>query len=333
MSVRHDRALAPLLSAADDAARRHEVERLIVTRARPIIERVIRRYAGAEWMVRAADADDIASTAILRLLRRFDALADAGGEPIGDLEDYVATLTYHTIYDFLRQRHPERMRLRNRVRYLLTHDSRFALWEHRGTTLCGSSEWRGRTDFAVAVELTVESASMQMVNDRAPAEALRAVFTHIGRPVVFATLMNVMVSLWRGAGAAPGGAAPADEQRFDDPVDALSARQTMSRLWWEVRQLPVRQRAALLLNLRDTAGGNAVALIPLTGVATFDELASSLEMTAPALAELWSELPLPDLRIAELFGITRQQVINLRQAARERLSRRMRGGKRDVDRR
>jgi hypothetical protein len=103
-------------------------------------------------------------------------------------------------------------------------------------------------------------------------------------------------------------------------------RQTLQRLWSEVRLLPVRQRAALLLNLRDTAGGNAVALIPLSGVATFDELAASLEMTAETLAEIWSELPLPDLRIAELFGITRQQVINLRQAARERLSRRMKGG-------
>jgi RNA polymerase sigma factor (sigma-70 family) len=322
MSLRHDRVLAPLLSAADDAARRHEVERLIVTRARPVIERVIRRYAGAEWMVRAADADDIASTAILRLLRRLDRLADAGGEPIGDLEDYVATLTYHTIYDFLRQRHPERMRLRNRVRYLLTHDSRFALWDHRGTTLCGNSEWRGRTDVAVAVDITAESASIQMVDDRSPSDALAAVFGHIGRPVVFATLMNVMVSLWRG-GNAP---VAAEEQTFSDPVDAMSVRQTLHRLWLEVRQLPVRQRAALLLNLRDTTGGNAVALIPLSGVATFDELAASLEMTAETLAEIWSELPLPDLRIAELFGITRQQVINLRQAARERLGRRMKGG-------
>jgi RNA polymerase sigma factor (sigma-70 family) len=322
MSLHHDRVLAPLLSAADDAARRHEVERLIVTRARPVVERVIRRYAGTEWMVRAADADDIASTAILRLLRRLDTVADAGGEPIGDLEDYVATLTYHTIYDFLRQRHPERMRMRNRVRYLLTHDSRFALWDHRGTTLCGSSEWRGRTDVAVAVNITAESASMQMVDDRSPSVALAAVFSHIGRPVVFATLMNVMVSLWRG-GNSP---AAAQEQAFSDPVDALSVRQTLQRLWSEVRLLPVRQRGALLLNLRDTAGGNAVALIPLSGVATFDELAASLEMTAETLAEIWSELPLPDLRIAELFGITRQQVINLRQAARERLSRRMKGG-------
>jgi len=34
-------------------------------------------------------------------------------------------------------------------------------------------------------------------------------------------------------------------------------------------------------------------------------------------------LPLEDSAIAQLFGITRQQVINLRKTARERLARRM----------
>ncbi len=38
---------------------------------------------------------------------------------------------------------------------------------------------------------------------------------------------------------------------------------------------------------------------------------------------LWNDLPLEDSSIAELLGATRQQVINLRKCARERLERRM----------
>jgi DNA-directed RNA polymerase specialized sigma subunit len=39
---------------------------------------------------------------------------------------------------------------------------------------------------------------------------------------------------------------------------------------------------------------------------------------------LWRRLPVSDLEIAERLGVTRQQVINLRQAARQRLARGLR---------
>ncbi len=42
------------------------------------------------------------------------------------------------------------------------------------------------------------------------------------------------------------------------------------------------------------------------------------------LATLWQELPLEDARIAVILDVTRQQVINLRRTARERLQCRMR---------
>ena len=46
-------------------------------------------------------------------------------------------------------------------------------------------------------------------------------------------------------------------------------------------------------------------------------------MTLEEFGEIWNELPLDDKRIAALLGLTRQQVINLRKSARERLTRRM----------
>ena len=53
-------------------------------------------------------------------------------------------------------------------------------------------------------------------------------------------------------------------------------------------------------------------------------------MTVDDFAEVWKDLPWSDLRIAERLGITRQQVINLRKCARERLARRMFGAKGDL---
>jgi predicted DNA-binding protein (UPF0251 family) len=63
----------------------------------------------------------------------------------------------------------------------------------------------------------------------------------------------------------------------------------------------------------------------IVGIATPAEVAAVLAMTVEEFAALWSELPLEDNRIASLLGLTRQQVINLRKSARERLTRRMKG--------
>jgi hypothetical protein len=99
----------------------------------------------------------------------------------------------------------------------------------------------------------------------------------------------------------------------------------LRRLWDEISQLPPRQRAALLLNLRDESGRGVVDLWMIVGIATVEAVASVLGTTVAEFAALWSELPLDDNRIAALLGLTRQQVINLRKSARERLTRRMKG--------
>jgi len=108
-----------------------------------------------------------------------------------------------------------------------------------------------------------------------------------------------------------------------DPTVQIEQRQYLEKLWREIRDLRPPQRMALLLNLRDGDGANAAALLLLAGIATFDDVAAALEMESPRFAELWPRLPINDLEIAEMLGVARQQVINLRRAARERLGRRM----------
>ncbi|MFL6263485.1 MAG: hypothetical protein ACJ76Y_27650 [Thermoanaerobaculia bacterium] len=110
-----------------------------------------------------------------------------------------------------------------------------------------------------------------------------------------------------------------------DAAVAFERRTYLVRLWKEVRELPPRQAAALLLNLRDGQGRNAAALLPLTGIATLREMAAAVALPPERLAELWGRLPLEDAALAGILGVTRQQVINLRKSARERLARRMRG--------
>jgi hypothetical protein len=97
----------------------------------------------------------------------------------------------------------------------------------------------------------------------------------------------------------------------------------LALLWQEVCQLPRRQRLALLLNFKDARGQDLVSLLPYTRTATIEQIAEAIELPLAEFLKLWNKLPLEDVTIAELLGATRQQVINLRKCARERLERRM----------
>ena len=55
------------------------------------------------------------------------------------------------------------------------------------------------------------------------------------------------------------------------------------------------------------------------------QLAAALEINVADFVSIWTELPLEDVRIADLLGLTRQQVINARKSGRERLARRLKG--------
>src|SRR5688572_9038911 len=98
-----DPVLIPMLQASDEDSRRHELERLVLDHARPTIEMVMARFATSDRALRRDECEDVASTVTLRLVRKLQA---AGHDSIGDFESYVATLTYHTIYDFMRRRFP-----------------------------------------------------------------------------------------------------------------------------------------------------------------------------------------------------------------------------------
>jgi hypothetical protein len=162
--------------------------------------------------------------------------------------------------------------------------------------------------------------------------ALAAIFNYVGSPIEFDELVSLLAELL-GIRDQPIESIDEDEDAVafqatgseSDPAWQVEKRFFLQRLWEELQQLPSNQRAALLLNLKDVDGRGCIALFPATGIATLRQLAGALEMSADRFAQLWNELPLEDARIAELLGLTRQQVINARKSGRERLTRRLKG--------
>jgi hypothetical protein len=318
---REDPRLSRLFMAASEPARAAETERVLALLA-PVIDQVIARDCRAGRVSRE-DADDLRAGVVVRVLRKLRAACADREEGIEQIEDYVATLTRNSVRDFLRARYPERARMKNRIRFLLSSDDRFAAWSTGGATLCGLAGWRGTA--AAQTSFPRERAPRAAFDSRRPAEALLGVFRTAAGPLELDALVTLMMELW----SVPE--VRAVEMQSAPLVDAqptqlaqLETRELLLAAWGEIAALPPLQRTALLLNLRDHEGNNALTLFVLLGVGGIDEIARLAGMPAGQLAELWPRLPLDDVTIAARLGVTRQQVINLRKSARERLRRRLR---------
>jgi DNA-directed RNA polymerase specialized sigma24 family protein len=339
-----DSLLTPWLRAEGDEEAEQRLSQLIAVEIEPVISGVIRfKLRLGSGSAGAPEADDLrqeALTAVLSKLRK--CRSQPSHSSIGDVRGLAATITYRTCYRWLRRQSPQRSALRNRLQYVLTRQPGLALWSDAAQKLLsGLAAWRGRNDRAPAARLQQMAGeeSFQAWAGRMSvgkglaefSELLKTIFTAVNLPVEFDELVRLTAVLLRVkdvadvSTTAEEGGEISEVVAQDDVAWQVEKRIFLQRLWEEVQLLPLAQRSALLLNLRDAGGRGCIALFPAVGVASLRQLAAALEMPLEEFAALWNQLPLDDLAIAEVLKLTRQQVINARKAARERLARRLRG--------
>jgi DNA-directed RNA polymerase specialized sigma24 family protein len=340
-SAKIDALLEPLLLPASNEQADELLAQLIATHAEPVIKGVIRYKLRLNYhdATQQAEADDIHQEVIVQLLVELQQLRQQpDAHPISDIRGLAAVIAHHACARWMRRQFPERHALKNRLHYLLARQRGFALWQNENNKLmAGFAVWQGQQTAATEEQLKQLSNDEQLLAQIRPrrqqaelAEVLAAIFNHLGRPVGFDELVDAVAALLQIRDQ-PVESTDQDENaigfaaREPDPAWQVEKRIFLQRLWEEVRQLPPNQRAALLLNLKDAEGRGCIALFPATGIATLRQLAETLEISVEKFAELWNQLPLEDARIAELLQLTRQQVINARKSARERLTRRLKG--------
>jgi RNA polymerase sigma factor (sigma-70 family) len=339
-------ALLQSFLAATDAEAEPLLGRLLSERATPFIRAIINGKLHRSRHGDAADSDDaedIHNEVLTQLLKRLRRLrADPQETSINDFRSYVAVVTYNVYYAHLRQKYPERRRLKNKIRYLLGNWEEFSIWEiGEHAWLCGLADWRESNVAAAPDQLLQETCAAPELRAGLPSgdltaapltSLLGAIFRSLQRPVELDALVNAVADL-QGVkervlydGGGEGGDNFLTERLADARAEfatGVEQRLYLRRLWEEILTLPPRQRAALLLNLK-SGQESVLPIFTLIGVATIRQIAEAVNIAVERFAELWKELPLPDNVIAEYLNLTRQQVINLRKSARERLWRHMR---------
>ena len=307
----------PLLDAFADApaeAAEAQLGVLLSAHASPIIARVVGSRLGAG----AGEAEDVRAQVLMQLMLRLrHGRIERTLAAIDAFSAYVAAAAHHGCDHFLRAKYPLRWKLRNRLRYALEHDPRFALWRS------GQGTWLGGQRGAAAQPPGVPppAGAFSDIEPRQVKTFLARVFDRSGGPLELTAIVDLAAEVWQ---------VPLflhDEsntlEQVPDHVQgadtAMVQRERVGRTWREIRDLPVRQRQALLLNLKD----DALSLFLVTGTASLRALAEVLEMEVGTLAGLWNTLPLSDNEVALRLGCTRPQIINLRMAARKRLLNRL----------
>lgn len=325
-----DMAFAAYL-AAREAEADDRLGGLLTELAAPLISRVIRAQ-----LPEADDGDreDVGSGALLRLTERLRAVRGGDGEEIASFEGYVVATARNACRAYLREYRPEWTRLSNQVRYLLGHDPAFATWRAEdGRRVAGLAAWRGRpaagpdriAPEALALDATAAELDLGLL--------LRRLLLARGGPCPLPLLMALVAELRdleevRSVPLAPAEGDDTPGLQLVSPAAGpereLADRRFLEAVWAEVASLPLGQRRALLLNLRDGRGGDLLSLLPTAGIVPGRAIAALLEIEPRELEALWERLPLEDREIGELFDLTQRQVVNLRKSGRERLARRMR---------
>lgn len=341
-----DALLLPWLQAADCAQAQEVLAHLIAEHAVPTIHAIVTYRLKAFPQFQAhrngQDVEDLCHEVVLQLLAKLKHFKEAGEPPINNFRGYVATVAHHACSMYWRQQNPQRTRLKDQLRYVLLNQRGFDLWEAANKIwLSGYAVWRAQGKTAVpqrrlrtlqadptAIETTkngrVVAANLHL------SDLLAAIFNHLGGPLEFAALVN-LVAVLRGVKDHPANSQEAEDslesapdQRQPSHADRIEQRLYLQRLWLEICQLPLPHRRALLLNLRAADDRGLIILLVELQITTLHQLAEVLALEPLQFAELWRELPLEDTRIASLLKLTRQQVINLRSSARRQLASRMR---------
>jgi RNA polymerase sigma factor (sigma-70 family) len=335
----HDAILLPLLEEGKE--KETFLSEIIAIHAEPIIKKIVHYRLGifSDHMntKESWNAADVCGNAIMRLLSHLSKFTkDPREHPIRDFRGYAAVVAHHACNQYFRDKFPRRTQLQNKLRYLLNHNSDYALWKEKDEVVCGLTQWKNQPASTQVQESanSLKNLQLNLSEQSEPAKlssALKDIFKIIGSPLLFDDLLKLMINAL-GIQERKQAEEPKDrkenilEQIEDQRMDVateIEQRIYLKRLWSEMIDLPLRQRMALLLSIRDAEGSSVLYLFPMTGGASILEIAKSLEIPVEDFAELWSKLPLDDNGIAEHLGLTRQQVINLRRSARERLARRM----------
>lgn len=339
-----DQLLLPYLQASTESERQQHLDEILMVHAAPVVRQALRRRLGFYVDQRGSnphnqDAEDLYQEIMTKVVQTLHDLRNPSAKSeIQNLGQYVARIASNACNDLLRTKSPARARLKNNLRFLLTHHRDFAVWKTDNETLAGFAVWRS-TSKTVSSQKQLFDMEQTLANFRSTrlqGESVKQVpltrlvaelFSWIGSPVELDELVNAVAAL---VDIKDHPAESIDDQTLAD-ADARIADSTLitnsrlevqallRHLWQALRELSTEQRDVFCLGFEDQSGRDLFTVLLEAEIVTFQALAKELGRSTKAIVELWSKMPMDDEAIAVELGTTRAQVYKWRFRALQRL--------------
>ena len=334
-----DPLLHPFLRATDEVAL-VELETLLENEATPIVHRILARRLGLTAVqsdassvdLRSLDAEDLSQQTLMALTARlWHVYAAPETHRISSFRSYVAGAAFNTWRAAVRNDAKLWAQLSGRLTYLCRSSAGhvgFAKWqdtEHE--SMAGFTVWRKKKTPIGHFDQPDEDLPEDQPHPNTPLPDIAAwVLRRAGGPLPwndFVTAVACILEL-KDQRISIDRELPADllpSEGTEDSADRSLKRDQLRVLWNELLRLDQKERAALLLKTEDLLD------LEITEVATLPVIANVVGIPLSQLTSLLPRLPLEDQEIAQLLGIRRQTVVNLRSQARSSLRRRLRAQK------
>jgi hypothetical protein len=284
----------------------------LLEQAAPIVRAILARKSGTSLKESDGRSANLEAIELFHdvLARLWERLRSPGSQrpDIRDFKDYAASVAYNAWADHLRDKYPLRTSLKNRLRYFLGHQKRFAIWENaEGELHCGFATWQLAGRYAAPGRLgqllgssgrprglTVSGKFFDRWDASDWDRLLAGLFEQLGGATALDELVSALVpmlgiqesrleSIDVGDEEGDGGrevAAP-ESERVDQRAEQLSL---LKRLWSSIRALQPDYRRAYLLNIPGPGKSRGdIEVFVLSGIASIAEIGETVDLTAEQL--------------------------------------------------
>ncbi len=339
-----DQLLLPYLQASDESERQRHLDELLLVHAAPVVRQALRRRLGFYVNQRGInphnqDAEDLYQEIMAKIVQSLHDLRNPSSKTdIENLQQYVARTASNACNDVLRTKYPARARLKNNLRFVLTHHRDFAVWKTEGETLSGFAVWRDSSK-SLSSERELADIEERLANfrsTRSPRENIKQVpltkivaelFRWIGSPVELDMLVNIVARLLDvkdyPVESVDDETTAYLEERVVDSAFGSSSRleeQALLRsLWQALKELATEQRDVFCFGFEDESGRDLFTVLLEAEIVNLRELAQELGRSLETIMRLWSKMPMEDETIAVEMKTTRRQVQKWRFRALGRL--------------
>src|SRR5262245_44838414 len=343
-----DSMLKCVLDSKDEAERGRLLDELTLVHSAPLIRKVLRQrlslyisHSGAN--PNNPDAEDLYHEIIARLLQRLnDWIARPEDHSINNYRNLVITITVNACNDYLRGKAPARARLKNSLRDLMLRHRDFKTWKGENRKqLCGFCYWNGQSISSEAserVRLLLENPEACQSDlftkgkvQSVPFPILVAgIFKWVDSPIEMDALTELLALLLDIKEQPAESIEQSNEKSGREYEDStirndlrLQGKETLNKLWDEIKRLPPVQRDVIRLSLEDENGNDLWSIMMTAEVITLPQLAADLGLSIERLMDLWEKTPMDGPTLARHLGAIRSQVNKWRFRAMRRLRERM----------